>query len=103
MTEIQRLQEVAHGLAMLALHSELYNTDESIRDAVDSVLEVTQYPWKVTIIESEAGWGQRVDGVNYFRTKELADTFVEKHNKNLGTEKVTPGIYWKAETPKCLF
>ncbi len=102
MTEAKRLHEVAHGLAMLTLHTELYNTDETIRNAVDSVLEVTQYPWKVTIIESEAGWGQKVDGVNYFRTKEAADKFVEKHN-GTNTEEKTPGIYWRAERPVCLF
>lgn len=35
---------------------------------------------KVLIIESEAGWGARVDEVKYFDTKEEAEKFVTKYN-----------------------
>lgn len=35
---------------------------------------------RVEIIESEQGWGQRVDEVKEFPTVEEAEAFIEKYN-----------------------
>lgn len=40
--------------------------------------------WVVDIIESERGWGQRVDETKYFISKEIAEKFVEEYNKEYG-------------------
>lgn len=36
---------------------------------------------KVLIIESERGYGQKIDEVKYFNTKAEAEQFVEKYNE----------------------
>lgn len=38
--------------------------------------------WKVQIIESERGWGQRVDEIKEFKTLEEAKTFVTEFNSH---------------------
>ena len=50
---------------------------------------------KVYIIESEAGWGQRVDEVKEFATQELADAFIKEYNSK-NNEPVTPDWYMYA-------
>ena len=44
--------------------------------------------FKVLIIESERGWGQRVDETKYFDTKEEAEKFIEDYNKQNNEDKV---------------
>jgi hypothetical protein len=55
----------------------------------------------VNIIESERGWGAKVDEVRKFDTWEEADTFVEEYNKKsmppLKAGERTPDIYCRAE------
>lgn len=51
--------------------------------------------YRVTVIESERGWGQKVDEVMYFDTKEEADAAawnVNKHN----TSPTAPDWYMMA-------
>jgi hypothetical protein len=50
---------------------------------------------KVNIIESERGWGQRVDEVKYFDTYEEALAFCKDFNKE-NTEAVAPDWYMYA-------
>ncbi len=50
----------------------------------------------VHIIESEAGWGQKVDDVRYFRAVENADNFVKTFNSE-NTCPVTPDWYMYAQ------
>jgi hypothetical protein len=52
--------------------------------------------FKVNIIESERGWGQKVDEVCWFKTEEAADKFVKEHNAQNNKAEV-PEIYWRAE------
>ena len=55
--------------------------------------------WQVNIIESERGWGQKLDETLYFKTEKSALSFVVKHNsKNILS--TAPEIYWYAENPK---
>ena len=54
----------------------------------------------VVMIESEAGWGQRVDDVLYFARYEVASEFVEKYNKKWNVHDSTPDWYLQAEDPK---
>lgn len=54
--------------------------------------------YKVVIIESERGWGQKVDSVEYFRKKENADAFVQNYNKD-NTADVAPDWYMVAMSP----
>ena len=51
--------------------------------------------YKVTIIESERGWGQKIDDVKYFTTEEEAQQFCEEFNKD-NTEAVAPDWYMVA-------
>ena len=51
---------------------------------------------KVIIIESEAGWGQKIDEVKFFPTQKAAEAFVTKHNK-VNNKAIVPEIYWRAE------
>lgn len=56
-------------------------------------------PYYVQIIESERGWGQKVDDTLYFTSKVNADHFVREYNKqnNLPT---APDWYMMAEAPR---
>lgn len=36
--------------------------------------------WKVDIIESERGWGQKIDETKTFETREEANAFVKEFN-----------------------
>ena len=51
--------------------------------------------FKVLIIESESGWGQRVDEVRKFETLEEAKKFVADYNKH-NDEKTVPSWYMYA-------
>ena len=56
---------------------------------------------RVAIIESEAGWGQRIDEIKTFGSMKVAEAFVEKYNKPNAEDwkkngKV-PNWYMKAE------
>lgn len=56
----------------------------------------TNFKFKVNIIESEAGWGQRIDEVKEYDTYEQAVKRINDFNyKN--TEKVAPSWYMRAE------
>lgn len=52
----------------------------------------------VNIIESEAGWGQRVDEVKKFNSASKAYEFVEEFNSKNNKETV-PEWYMYAEDP----
>lgn len=55
--------------------------------------------WSVTIIESERGWGQRVDEVKRFDTLADAEAFVKEFNSG-NTELVAPDWYMVALAPE---
>ena len=59
-------------------------------------------PWRVNIIESEAGWGTKVDEVIEFATldeaTEYVTTYNDKYNPKLGGGTV-PDWYMIAESP----
>lgn len=54
--------------------------------------------WKVTIIESERGWGQRVDEVKEFKTYEDAKKFQIEFNAQNDKDYV-PDWYMVAHNP----
>jgi hypothetical protein len=54
--------------------------------------------YAVDIIESEAGWGQRIDETMYFDSKDAADKFVEKYNSKNNLPQ-TPSWYMRADPP----
>ena len=54
--------------------------------------------WKVQIIESESGWGQRVDETISFDTKEEADKYVKEFNSQNNLPQV-PSWYMYATEP----
>ena len=47
---------------------------------------------KVLIIESESGWGQRVDEVKEFDTEKEADEYIAKFNER-NNKKTVPDWY----------
>ncbi len=55
---------------------------------------------KVHIIESEAGWGQRVDETLEFPDKETAQTYVDEYNAKYNTEDTVPSWYMYAAMAK---
>lgn len=52
--------------------------------------------FKVVIIESERGWGQRVEDILYFMYVEKADAFVNVYNSS-NNATVVPDWYMYAE------
>lgn len=52
--------------------------------------------YKVNIIESEKGYGSKIDQIMYFRTKEEAEEFVKNFNSK-NNKKETPDWYMMAE------
>lgn len=50
---------------------------------------------KVEIIESERGWGQKVDQVKEFATREEADAFIKEFNKD-NNKSIIPDWYMYA-------
>lgn len=54
--------------------------------------------WRVDVIESERGWGQRVDETIMYDNKEEAEAFVKKFNAKNNLSYV-PDYYEYATTP----
>ena len=59
---------------------------------------VGQYVYRVVIIESERGWGQRVDDVFYFTEADEAEKWVTQYNAVNALPEV-PDWYMYAEKP----
>lgn len=55
--------------------------------------------WEVEIIESERGWGSKVEDVKYFDNFDDAAEFVNKFNSHNIAESA-PDWYMVASTPK---
>lgn len=51
----------------------------------------------VHIIESEAGWGQKLDEVKEFDTEAEAKSFVKGYNEKYNNLPVTPSWYMVAQ------
>lgn len=54
--------------------------------------------FRVDIIESERGWGQKVDSQKFFESADEAYQFVERFNAN-NNEDYAPDWYMRAEDP----
>jgi hypothetical protein len=52
--------------------------------------------YKVTMLESERGWGQRVDEVREFKTEVAAKKFVTDYNRKHNPPGPVPDWYIKA-------
>lgn len=50
---------------------------------------------RVVIVESERGWGTKIDEIKYFDTKEEAEKFCKEFNKDNPTDHV-PDWYMQA-------
>lgn len=55
-------------------------------------------PFQVVIIESERGWGTKIDDIVYFNSIERADEYVKNFNKDNPSDYV-PDWYMQAESP----
>lgn len=55
--------------------------------------------FRVTVIESERGWGQKVDEVREFDSYEEAAKYRDSVNKQ-NTAPTAPDIYWQASDPQ---
>jgi len=63
------------------------------------MIEVTgNGPWRVTVIESERGWGQKIDEYRRFCSKEEAQKWVDAYNKQNDLPYV-PDWYMYAQEP----
>jgi len=60
---------------------------------------MAEYKWRVNIIESERGWGQRIDEKKFFPTEQQAQAFFVEYNSQ-NTEEVVPDWYMYAERPQ---
>lgn len=54
--------------------------------------------WRVDIVESERGWGRKIDESKYFDNAPEASKFVEEYNKDL-VPGPAPDWYMQAEGP----
>lgn len=59
---------------------------------------MAKFRWRVDIIESERGWGQKVDDRKFFDSPEEATAFVEDYNKENNLPYV-PDWYMYAALP----
>lgn len=55
----------------------------------------------VYMIESEEGYGSKVDEILYFKTKELALQYVKEYNERYNNLGVTPSWYIVAQYYGC--
>jgi hypothetical protein len=55
--------------------------------------------YKVEMIESERGWGQKVDEVLWFKSEDKAKKYVEDYNGKYNNESSTPDWYIVATGP----
>lgn len=55
--------------------------------------------YRVDIIESEAGWGSRVDESIYFPFRSDAEIYVKNYNEEFNMEPTTPAWYMAAQAP----
>jgi hypothetical protein len=55
--------------------------------------------WAVDIIESERGWGQKVDETREFDDYDEACRFRDAENAK-NAERTAPDIYWYANDPR---
>lgn len=56
-----------------------------------------QAAYRVDIIESERGWGQKIDETKYFDNEQEAREFVHDYNMLYNSEKKVPDWYMVAE------
>ncbi len=59
-------------------------------------MEKTNFKFKVNIIESERGWGQKIDEVEEYDTYEEAAERIKSFNSK-NTDSVVPDWYMRAE------
>lgn len=57
----------------------------------------------VIMLESEKGWGERIDDVLYFSQYEVASDFVKKYNNKWNDFDSVPDWYIQAQTPKPVY
>ena len=60
---------------------------------------MAKYRWRVDIIESERGWGQKVEDTKFFDNETEAKKFVNDFN-NENTKTKTPDWYMYATSKK---
>ena len=58
------------------------------------------YVWCVDMLESEAGWGSKIDGSFYFTSREEANRFVHEYNKKFNSGTTTQSWYMMAMSPR---
>ena len=56
--------------------------------------------WAVVMLESERGWGSRVEDTVYFETKDEAEVFRKEYNEQHNNEPIVPNWYIVALEPK---
>ena len=57
---------------------------------------MSDFKFKVNIMEYEKGWGHKLDRVEEFDTIDQAEIFIRDHNAK-NNEPKTPDLYWVAE------
>lgn len=60
---------------------------------------MAEFQWQVDIIESESGWGQKLDSQKFFDDEKKALAFVVKYNKKNNLNHV-PAWYMRANPPQ---
>lgn len=61
---------------------------------------MAKYRWRVDVIETERGWGSRVEDTKYFDTEKKAKAWADAYNKKYNNEKVVPAWYMYAASPQ---
>lgn len=56
----------------------------------------TKFKFKVNLIESERGWGSKIDETKEFDTMELAEAYIDAFNSK-NTANSAPDWYMRAE------
>ena len=62
-----------------------------------AIVKKPEATFKVNIIESEAGWGSKIDDTIYFDNEAEARQYAIDYNKKWNTATTTPSWYMVAE------
>lgn len=84
--------------ALTTLAGEVNRLRRNAGDGSDGKMPVPEYRWQVDIIESERGWGQKIEEQKKFVTNAEAEEFVDMYNAKNDKDYV-PDWYMYASRP----
>ena len=101
----QRLKVITEIRDQLNAAERAFETEETVTPALkhfncrDTAVKMQSSQFQVVVIESERGWGQKVDSVHYFDSFDEAKAFQIDYNKD-NADGPAPDWYMQAGSPQ---